>query len=535
MTRIVVIGNGMVGFKFCEKLMASSKGGNFQVTVFGEEPWPAYDRVHLSAYFTGSTANDLLMAPREWYLENGIDLRTNELIVKIDRAAKKVVSHIGTEVFYDKLIMATGSGAFVPQIQGVEKKGVFVYRTLEDLDAITSYGKKVKSAAVMGGGLLGLEAAKAVMDLGLKAHVIEFAPRLMPRQLDEAGSAILREKLETLGISIHLSKNTKQIFGNGKLTGLEFSDGTELSVDMLVISAGIKPRDELAKSCGLETAARGGVVVDEFLQTGDKDIFAIGEVASYQNMVYGLVAPGYEMAAQVVNQLTDREVKPFTGFDMSTKLKLIGVDVASFGDPFGEVEPSQPIVYEDKVKGIYKRINLSLDGKRLLGGILVGDAAAYNMLWQMVQNKMPLPPAPEDLILGSRGGKEVAMAGVESLPPDAQICSCENISKGDICQVMEKDGLTQLSEIKSCTKAGTGCGGCVPMINDLLKSQLKAMGKQVKNVICEHFDYSRQELLDLVKVKQIKTYDSLLDEVGRGDGCEVCKPLVASILASTWN
>ena len=535
MTRIVVIGNGMVGYKFCEKLMASSKGGNFQVTVFGEEPWPAYDRVHLSAYFTGSTAHDLLMAPREWYLENGIDLRTNELIVKIDRAAKKVVSHIGTEVFYDKLIMATGSGAFVPQIQGVEKKGVFVYRTLEDLDAITSYGKKVKSAAVMGGGLLGLEAAKAVMDLGLKAHVIEFAPRLMPRQLDEAGSAILREKLETLGISIHLSKNTKQIYGNGKLTGLEFADGTELSVDMLVISAGIKPRDELAKSCGLETAARGGVVVDEFLQTGDKDIFAIGEVASYQNMVYGLVAPGYEMAAQVVNQLTDREVKPFTGFDMSTKLKLIGVDVASFGDPFGEVEPSQPIVYEDKVKGIYKRINLSLDGKRLLGGILVGDAAAYNMLWQMVQNKMPLPPAPEDLILGSRGGKEVAMAGVESLPPDAQICSCENISKGDICQVMEKDGLTQLSEIKSCTKAGTGCGGCVPMINDLLKSQLKAMGKQVKNVICEHFDYSRQELLDLVKVKQIKTYDSLLDEVGRGDGCEVCKPLVASILASTWN
>jgi len=535
MTRIVVIGNGMVGYKFCEKLMASSKGGNFQVTVFGEEPWPAYDRVHLSAYFTGSTANDLLMAPREWYLENGIDLRTNELIVKIDRAAKKVVSHIGTEVFYDKLIMATGSGAFVPQIQGVEKKGVFVYRTLEDLDAITSYGKKVKSAAVMGGGLLGLEAAKAVMDLGLKAHVIEFAPRLMPRQLDEAGSAILREKLETLGISIHLSKNTKQIYGNGKLTGLEFADGTELSVDMLVISAGIKPRDELAMSCGLETAARGGVVVDEFLQTGDKDIFAIGEVASYQNMVYGLVAPGYEMAAQVVNQLTDREVKPFTGFDMSTKLKLIGVDVASFGDPFGEVEPSQPIVYEDKVKGIYKRINLSLDGKRLLGGILVGDAAAYNMLWQMVQNKMPLPPAPEDLILGSRGGKEVAMAGVESLPPDAQICSCENISKGDICQVMEKDGLTQLSEIKSCTKAGTGCGGCVPMINDLLKSQLKAMGKQVKNVICEHFDYSRQELLDLVKVKQIKTYDSLLDEVGRGDGCEVCKPLVASILASTWN
>ncbi|MEX2591264.1 MAG: nitrite reductase large subunit NirB [Anditalea sp.] len=535
MTRIVVIGNGMVGYKFCEKLMASTGGKDFQVTVFGEEPWPAYDRVHLSAYFSGSSAEDLIMAPREWYRKNRIDLRTNELIVKIDRDQKKVISHTGAEVFYDKLVLATGSGAFVPPVQGVEKKGVFVYRTLEDLDAIIDYGKKVKSAAVMGGGLLGLEAAKAVLDMGLKAHVIEFAPRLMPRQLDESGSSILKSKLEELGISIHLSKNTKQIHGNGKLTGLEFADGTELRVEMLVISAGIKPRDELAKACGLKTAARGGILVNEFLQTNDENIFAIGEVASYENMIYGLVAPGYEMATQVVNQLVSHEIKPFMGFDMSTKLKLIGVDVASFGDPFGEVEPSKAIVFEDKVKGLYKRINISTDGKRLIGGILIGDASAYNMLWQMVQNKMPLPPEPEDLILGARGGKEVAGAGLESLPADAQICSCENITKGDICNVIEKDGLAQLSEIKTCTKAGTGCGGCLPMVNDLLQLQLKSMGKQVKNVICEHFEYSRQELLDLVKVKGIKTYDFLLDKLGTGDGCEVCKPVVASILASSWN
>src|SRR5690606_18613659 len=204
-------------------------------------------------------------------------------------------------------------------------------------------------------------------------------------------------------------------------------------------------------------------------------------------------------------------------------------------DPFGEMEPSQPIVFEDKVKGLYKRINISMDGKRLLGGILVGDASAYNMLWQMVQNKMSLPPEPEDLILGSRGGKEIVGAGVDSLPSDAQICSCENITKGDICQAIENKNITQISEIKTCTKAGTGCGGCLPMVNDLLKIQLKSMGKQVKNAVCEHFDYSRQELLDLVKLKKIRTFDTLLDEVGTGDGCEVCKPLVASILASTWN
>lgn len=535
MTKIIVVGNGMVGYKFCEKLVSTPNASDFQVTVFGEEPWPAYDRVHLSAYFSGSTADELMMAPRSWYHQNNIDLRTNELILRIDREQKKVFSHIGTEMRYDKLILATGSSAFVPSVPGVEKKGVFVYRSLEDLDAIAAYAKKVKTAAVLGGGLLGLEAAKAVLDMGLKAHVVEFAPRLMPRQLDEAGSGILREKLEGLGISVHLNKNTQQIEGNGRLTGLLFSDGSELPVEMLVISAGIKPRDELAKDCGLETAPRGGVVVNEYLQTGDSDIYAIGEVASYRQLVYGLVAPGYDMAAQVVNQLVGREPKPFNGFDMSTKLKLIGVDVASFGDPFGEKEASQSIVFEDKVKGLYKRINISLDKKRLLGGILVGDAASYNQLWQMVMNRMPLPPEPEDLVLGSRGGKENAGGGIENLPDDAQICSCENISKASICQAIEKDSLTQVAEIKACTKAGTGCGGCLPMINDLLKYQLKSMGQKVKTVICEHFDYSRQELLDIVKVKGIRTFDRLLDEVGRGDGCEICKPLVASILASTWN
>lgn len=498
MTKIVVIGNGMVGYKFCEKLRKASS--DFQLIVFGEEPWPAYDRVHLSSYFSGTSADDLTLAPIDWYANNNIDLRTNELIVKIDREQQKVISHTGSEVFYDKLILATGSAPFVPNIPGVEKKGVFVYRTLEDLEAIAAQGKKVRSAAVMGGGLLGLEAAKAVMDMGLKTHVVEFAPRLMPRQLDEAGAAMLKSKLEALDISIHLNKSTKQINGNGKLTGLLFADGSELPVDMLIISAGIRPRDELARGCGLGIAANGGVEVNGFLQTNDENIYAIGEVAAYQNMIYGLVAPGYEMAAQVVNHITGSPVKPFDGFDMSTKLKLIGTDVGSFGTPFGEEDTTRSIVFEDKIKGIYKRINISADGKRLLGGILVGDAKDYNMLLQMVQNNMPLPPNPEDILLGARDGKGPMAGGIESLPDTAQICSCENVSKGDICKAITEKGLSQVAEIKACTKAGTGCGGCLPMVSDLLKHQLKAMGKQVKNVLCEHFDYSRQELLDLVKV-----------------------------------
>src|SRR5690606_10607065 len=506
MTKIVVIGNGMVGYKFCEKLRKASS--DFQLTVFGEEPWPAYDRVHLSSYFSGASADDLMLAPVNWYAQNNIDLRTNELVIKIDRVQQKVMSHTGTEVFYDKLILATGSAPFVPNIPGVDKKGVFVYRTLEDLEAITAQGKKVKSAAVMGGGLLGLEAAKAVMDMGLKTHVVEFSSRLMPRQLDEAGAAMLKSKLEALNISIHLNKCTKQINGNGKLTSLSFTDGSELAVDMLIISAGIRPRDELARGCGLKIATNGGVEVNGFLQTNDENIYAIGEVAAYQNMIYGLVAPGYEMATQVVNHITGSPVKPFDGYDMSTKLKLIGTEVGSFGVPFGEEETTHPIIFEDTNKGIYKRINISSDGKCLLGGILVGDAKDYNMLLQMVQNNMPLPPNPEDILLGARDGKGPVAGGIESLPDAAQICSCENVSKGDICKAITEKGLSQVAEIKACTKAGTGCGGCLPMVSDLLKHQLKAMGKQVKNVLCEHFDYSRQELLDLVKVNGIKTYEA---------------------------
>lgn len=533
MTKIVVIGNGMVGYKFCEKLRKASS--DFQLTVFGEEPWPAYDRVHLSSYFSGASADDLMLAPVNWYAQNNIDLKTNELVIKIDRVQQKVMSHTGTEVFYDKLILATGSAPFVPNIPGVDKKGVFVYRALEDLEAITAQGKKVKSAAVMGGGLLGLEAAKAVMDMGLKTHVVEFSSRLMPRQLDETGAAMLKSKLEALNISIHLNKCTKQINGNGKLTSLSFTDGSELAVDMLIISAGIRPRDELARGCGLKIATNGGVEVNGFLQTNDENIYAIGEVAAYQNMIYGLVAPGYEMATQVVNHITGSPVKPFDGYDMSTKLKLIGTEVGSFGVPFGEEETTRPIIFEDTNKGIYKRINISSDGKCLLGGILVGDAKDYNMLLQMVQNNMPLPPNPEDILLGARDGKGPVAGGIESLPDAAQICSCENVSKGDICKAITEKGLSQVAEIKACTKAGTGCGGCLPMVSDLLKHQLKAMGKQVKNVLCEHFDYSRQELLDLVKVNGIKTYEALLDKYGSGDGCEICKPAVASILASTWN
>lgn len=524
----------MVGYKFCEKYIAKAKAGEYSMLVFGEEPRPAYDRVHLSEYFAGKTADDLSMAPLEWYVDNGIDLRVNELITHIDRQNKTITTQRGETYPYDKLILATGSSAFVPPVKGIEKDGVFVYRTIEDLEAMTSFAPKAQKAAVIGGGLLGLEAAKALIDLGLETHVVEFASRLMPRQLDDAGAAVLKAKLEKLDIQIHLNKNTTLIAGNGKINSMEFADGTHLNVDMVVISAGIKPRDELAIQAGLETGLRGGIVVNDKLQTSDPDIYAIGEAALHQNMIYGLVAPGYEMADVVVSQLLSGN-KMFSPYDMSTKLKLIGVDVGSFGDPFGGSEKSVPIVFEDQIAGIYKRINISADGKRLIGGVLVGDASNYNMLLQTVKNNMVLPPNPEDLILGARGGSSAEIKGVLSLPDSALICSCENVTKGDLCSAISTDEITELSVIKSCTKAGTGCGGCIPMLGDLLSESLKAQGKMVKKVLCEHFEFTRQELYDLIKIEGIKDFDALLDGHGKGDGCEVCKPAAASMFASIWN
>jgi nitrite reductase (NADH) large subunit len=533
--KIVVVGNGMVGYKFCEKLIAKAGTDAFEIVVYGEEPRPAYDRVHLSSYFDGKTIEDLTLAPTSWYAANKINLILSNPVVNLDLENKKITSHHGNTEGYDFLILATGSAAFVPPIAGVDKRGVFVYRTIEDLDLMLSYAKKAKVGAVIGGGLLGLEAAKALMDLGIKeTHVIEFAPRLMPRQVDELGSKMLQSKLEELGLKIHLNKNTQEILGNGKITGMKFADDSKIDVDMLVISAGIKPRDELARVAGLQVGIRGGILVNEKLKTSDPSVFAIGECALYEGMIYGLVAPGYEMADIVATQLTDGD-KSFKNYDMSTKLKLIGVDVASFGDPFIDHPNCKTILFEDKSKGVYKRVNVSLDGKYLLGGVLVGDAEQFGMLQQTVNNKIILPPNPEDLILGSRGGSNTEGSGVMDLPDEALICSCESVSKGDICSQVTDNECFTIDSIKKCTKAGTGCGGCVPMVKDLIQGSMKKMGRVVRNVLCEHFDHTRQEMFDLVKIKKIKTYDDALDTLGKGHGCEVCKPAVASILASLWN
>ena len=538
MQQVIVVGNGMVGYKFCEKFVANDANKDFKITVFGEEPRPAYDRVHLSEFFENQDAKALEMAPADWYADNDIDLITGERVADINRKAKTITTAKDREFSYDYLVLATGSSPFVPPIKGVEKKGVFVYRTIEDLEGMLSYAAKLKEekpnakAAVLGGGLLGLEAGKAVMDMGLEPHIVEFAPKLMPRQLDSRSSQVLKLKLESIGLNIHLSKATNQILGNGAITGMEFGEDDLLDVDMLVVSAGIRPRDELARACGLEVGVRGGVVVDDTMRTSDGNIYAIGEIALYNQMIYGLVAPGYDMAEIAVQQiLGNSDIIMPSDIDMSTKLKLIGVDVASFGQPFMPASKGHSIIFENKTQHLYKRINVSHDGKKLLGGILVGDAADYNMLHQVYLNGMTIPEDPSQLILpASEGG--ASFGSVLDLPDDAQVCSCESVSKGDICCSITEEDCTSLGEVVTKTKATSGCGGCKPMVVDLVNETLKSLGKEVKEVLCEHFAFNRQELYDLIKINRVGDYEEALNLFGEGHGCETCKPALASIFAT---
>jgi len=526
--RVIVIGNGMVGYKFCEKMVAKGAKARYRITVFGEEPRPAYDRVNLTSYFSGKTVSDLTMAPFQWYEDNGIDLYVNEKVHDICRAEKYIISDKDRTLYYDKLVIATGSAPFVPPLPGVEKKGVFVYRTIEDLEAIMSYAKGRKKAAVIGGGLLGLEAAKALVDLNLQASVIEFSPRLMPRQIDQTGSQFLQEKIESLGVNCLFNKSTKEIVGNGCVEGLSFADGSTLDVEMIVISAGIRPRDEIARKNGLHVGERGGIIVNSHLATSDPEIFAIGECALVNNMIYGLIAPGYKMADVLANNLTAKPDQ-FTGADMSTKLKLMGVDVGSFGNPFAEGKDIVSVIMNNSLGGIYKRLLIDKAQKKLLGGILVGDCSDYGKLLNLCQSQGTVPEAAETLLVQKT--TEAEGAGVAGLTDSAGICSCENVNKGVIIAAF-KDGAQTVAAIKKCTKAGTGCGGCVPLITDIINAQIKESGGVINTAMCPCFKYSRVELAEIIRSEKIRSYWEVLGRYGRAKGCEICKPAVASILAS---
>ncbi|MGW2957788.1 nitrite reductase large subunit NirB [Streptomyces sp. NPDC001220] len=534
---IVLVGHGMVGQRFLEALAERGLTTTHRVVVLCEEPRPAYDRVALTSYFSGRTPAELSVTDMEFIEAHGIELHVGDPAETVDRAARTVTARSGRVFGYDTLVLATGSYPFVPPVPNKDATGCFVYRTIEDLLAIEAYAKSGATVgAVVGGGLLGLEAAGALKGLGLTAHIVEFAPRLMPVQVDAGGGAALLRTIEEMGLSVHTGVGTQEIVTDdaGAVVGMKLSDGSELATDMVVFSAGVRPRDQLARDCGLSVGARGGIAVDEQCRTvDDPRVFAIGECAlAADGRVYGLVAPGYEQAATAAAAVA-RDDSAFTGADLSTKLKLLGVDVASFGDAHGTAEGCLDVVYSDARSGLYKKLVVGRDGT-LLGGILVGDADAYGTL-KAFTGSVP-PVSPESLVLpaGASGG---AQLGPSALPDDAVVCSCHNVSKGTIRGAVGEHSCTTVPEVKKCTKAGTGCGSCVKVLGQLVTAELEASGVEVDKGLCGCFARTREELYEIVLALRVNTHQELLDRFGRagargGDGCEVCKPAVASIIAS---
>ncbi|WP_028478168.1 nitrite reductase large subunit NirB [Nocardia sp. CNY236] len=519
----VVVGHGMVGHRFVEALRSRDSGDRWQVIVLSKEPRPAYDRVGLSSYVGRWNAADLALPGSDYAGDDRVELRLGQAAESIDRVAHTVTTSTGDVLAYDALVLATGSYPFVPPVPGHDQQQCFVYRTIDDLDSIRAAAEAAGPGAagvVVGGGLLGLEAANALRQLGLTPHVVEYNPWLMPAQVDEGGGAILEGLVTALGLHVHTGVGTSAIEKSGEGLKVTLSDGRVIEAGLVVFSAGVRPRDHIARDAGLEIGPRGGVVTDAGLQTSDPHIWAVGECAAIEGVSYGLVAPGYSTAEVVADRLLGGAGE-FLGADTSTKLKLLGVDVASFGDAHGVTEGALPVVLHDAAKGTYAKLVVSDDAQTLLGGVLVGDASAYASLRPLVGR--PLPAEPATLI--SPAGAEL---GADALPDDAQICSCNNVTKGAICGAIS-EGACDVPAIKNATAAGTSCGGCVPMLKKLLAQS----GVEMSKALCEHFEQSRAELFQIVQATEIRTFSGLIAKYGKGSGCDICKPTVASILAST--
>ena len=527
--RLIVIGHGMVGQRLLEELVRQRCA--YHITVFCEEPYLAYDRIRLSECFDGDP--DIALAHEDFFREHGITVLRGQAATGIDRVKRRVYTADGQSHPYDRLVMAMGAVPYIPPTEGYGQPHCLPYRTLRDVDTIKRSARDSRSGVVIGGGLLGLEAAGALHKLKLETHIVEYSAHLMATQLDKRGGSLLREKIEGMGIQVHTSRKTEAIEpGTSRRYRLRFADGEALETDMVVFSAGIRPADNLANVCRLTIGERGGVAINDHCQSSDPNIYAIGDVASWQNATFGLIAPGYDMARVCAAHLMGQTEPVFTGGIPSTKLKLLGVEVGSIGDAHGRTPDSISCVVDDTLSGEYRKLIMDMTGKRLLGAVLVGNTSSFGMLDQYYSNQLPLPAQPAALIAPA-GLTEPAL-GMDALPASAQICSCNGVSKGALCGAIVS-GCTDLGNLKAQTRAGTSCGGCAPLVKQVLEAELKRLGVAVDKSLCEHFAHDRQELYHLVRIHGIRDFKSLIEQHGKGRGCDICKPVVASILASCWN
>jgi nitrite reductase (NADH) large subunit len=524
--KLVVVGNGMAGVACVEQIL--KRGHDFEISIFGDETHANYNRILLSSVLAGEkTADDIVLNDVDWYRKNGIRARLGVRVERIDRERRITLTGDGAEEPFDKLILATGSSAFIPPIQGVDKDNVHVFRTLDDARALIAKGRKGVRAVVIGGGLLGLEAARGLQLRGCEVTVVHLMETLMERQLDPMGGAYLRRKIENLGIRVMLPAETRAVIGNGHVDGLRFASGEEIEADLVVIAAGIKPNAELARAAGLEV--RRGIVVDDYLQTSDPDIFAVGECTEHRGQTFGLVAPLMEQGKVLAAAITGHRDLAFTGAAPAAKLKIMGVEIFSAGS-IDEPAGVETVSYQDPSLGIYKKI--FLQDNRLRGVILVGDASDERRYTNWLRDETDLtphrkhllfPPAPAD------DGLEVAQ-----MPDSEVICGCNGVNKGAIVHAIHEHGIQTLAELKEHTRASTSCGSCKGLCQQLLRAVAPEFQEETRTTLCSCVPFSYEQLRQIVRGQQLKSVQEVLNVYGNRKGCEVCKPALSYMLDMIW-
>lgn len=536
--QLVVIGNGMAGARAVEEILARGGGEQFAITMFGDEPYGNYNRILLSNVLNGSQdAQEIFLNPLSWYSENNITLLAGVRVTSIDRIAKQVFRTDGQSTPYDALLIATGSRPFIPPMDGLLmpdgawKPGAFVFRTLDDCTQIASYAAQSRRAAVIGGGLLGLEAARGLLNYGCEVHIIDIGAYLMGQQLDAQAGAILKTIMEGLGLHVHLQKGTTAILGEERVAGLAFKDGTTLDCDMVVIAAGIKPNTELALRCGL-TVERAIVVDDHMRTVDDPNVYAVGECVQHRGRVYGLVAPIWEQAKVLADHITGHNPQAaYHGSKLATKLKVMGVELASMGIIQPEEEQDELIQFVEPKRGIYKKL-IVREG-RLMGAILLGDLRKAAYLMQTYDRNSPLPQERLSLLfdIGSPSKKIT----IDEMPAQAQVCNCNGVSKSAIMQCIA-NGKRSAKTVMEATRAGMGCGSCKALVNEIVEW---AGAGQIEEDPAIHYyvpgiPLAKPELVQAIREQQLKSVSAVFTALVDGQEDATSKPGLASLLRVIW-
>ncbi len=535
--KLVMIGNGMAGVRTLEEVLKLAPG-HYEITVFGAEPHPNYNRIMLSPVLAGEkTIDDIILNSREWYEENGIRLITGDPVVEIDRVHGSITTRSGLSAGYDRLLISTGSNPFIIPVPGHEKKGVIGFRDIADVEAMLEAASSYKNAVVIGGGLLGLEAANGLMKQGMNVSVVHLLDSLMERQLDKPASAMLKVSLEDRGMQFLMEAQTAEILGEDRVTGVRFADGSEVAADLVVMAVGIRPNVELAQKAGLH--CERGIVVNDTMQTYDPKIYAVGECVQHRNACYGLVAPLFEQAKVAANHLAQMGIARYEGSVTSTKLKVTGIDLFSAGE-FNEGEGDETLVLQDPSQGVYKK--LVIRDNRIKGAVLYGDTMDGTWYFTLLREGTDISAFRGTILFGQHdlgdAGHGDASASVMALPANAEICGCNGVCKGDIVDAISKKGLFTLEDVRAHTKASSSCGSCTGLVEAILASTVGEGYDQApsKKGMCGCTDHSHDEVIAAIRQGELKSMQAVRDALDwkTPDGCASCRPALNYYLLANW-